>query len=206
MRALLKMKGGFEKKVEVPDPPPIDWRMAIMDENPPWNLIDGKDVPLYDMTVTQKIFRLVKIDDPEKQYEQQARYGHNYGKLDYRHLMDDVYHRHREEYGTVEAVATYEEWDTKKVIHENDDPAAPHNLYAASQKLSKEAAEMRKGYERKVEEAREVARMAEEWRKEARNLKAAMKAGVTAETAEIEVPVDGNKMRLIKLDTDDQDL
>jgi len=116
MRAILKVKGGFEKQVDVPHPPPREWYMADMEDNPDMedNLSvyqpgDGLD-SLADINVTRRTFILKSIRDPEEAFEmfaEQSRFNHTRDYL--KTARDEVMRRHHREFGVYEPVAIYEE-------------------------------------------------------------------------------------------------
>jgi hypothetical protein len=110
MRAILKVKGGFEKQVDVPHPPPREWYMAEMEDNlSVYQPGDGLD-DLADIHVTRRTFILKSVRDPEEAFRmlaEQSRFNHTRDYL--QTARDEVMHRHYREFGVYEPVAIYEE-------------------------------------------------------------------------------------------------
>ena len=114
MKAILHTKGGFRKEVEVPEPPPMEWVMAQMDESPDpdLNFVKNKEIPLYDIVVRQRVFRLVSVADPESAIRSLRMYNEKrrgLGLTSEVYFAETEYIKHYAKYNTQSPVAIYEE-------------------------------------------------------------------------------------------------
>jgi hypothetical protein len=137
MRAILKTKGGFEKQVDVPYPPPYEWFMYEESENlNRYSPGDGLEA-LADITVRKRVFKRVSVVDPEEAFKvlaQQQRYNHS---MDYlQSARNEVMRRHYQRFGVHEPVVIYEEgtrYSREEILRKAEEIALKEGLISPVQ-------------------------------------------------------------------------